>query len=170
MPQTEVSLSSRLAGSADQNLLLDLINRAFAAEAAIFRHLERTDSGEIAQLLQTGTFLVVESDGQPAGTIYAEIRGEGRAYLGMLAVDPEIRNRGVGHHLLDVGEGFCRSQGCTIVEALALASKTALVEAYQRCGYRIVGRIPFDRPELIVRPTTMVQLEKDLTLPVETTA
>lgn len=93
--------------------------------------------------------------------IYAEIQGNGRGHLGLLAVDPKMRRRGVGKQLLLAGEQFCRERGCGTVEGTVVSLRTDLLDRYMRRGYRVTGQFSLEHPSLGGK-CDLVQVEKNL--------
>lgn len=155
------SLYSRLATPADLDLLVCFINETFVHDN-YFKRTTRTSHELIAGYLKKGQFLLLEEDGKLIGLIYAELRGEERGYLGMLAVDPEKQRSGIGRQLLQAGEDFCREHGCRVVDASVVSLRPDLVTRYQQLGYRVVGEAPYERPEVLLQPCHFILLEKDL--------
>ncbi len=81
-----------IATAADRDRIIPVVNAAFAVED--FFEVPRTDQQDMAELMQTGTFLILEDDtvlkdevGRVNASIYVELRGE-RGYFGMLARRP----------------------------------------------------------------------------------
>jgi len=145
----------------DLDSLVSFINGSFLDENP---HLirGRSDTEEIAHLLEIGHFLLIEEEGQIAGSIYAEIRGDGRGYLGLLAVSPERRRSGMGRRLIRAGEQFCREQGCRLIEGNVVNLRPDLLERYQRYGFRVVGEVPGVLRDRVDRDYNLILLEKDL--------
>jgi GNAT superfamily N-acetyltransferase len=82
---------------------------------------------------QTGTaFLAVVSD-ELVGfcTVYLDlesVRFGQRAWVNDMAVHPQQRSQGVGHHLLDAARGWARDNGATVIQ---LDSGPARAEAHR---------------------------------------
>jgi N-acetylglutamate synthase-like GNAT family acetyltransferase len=110
----EQKFYSRIATTQDLNGIVTLINRAFANENP-YLLTDRTDLDEIRGLMQKGHLLLREEAGKLIALIYAEIRGQSRAYLGLLVVEPTKRRTGIGKQLLLAGEHFCRQHGVAVV-------------------------------------------------------
>jgi predicted N-acetyltransferase YhbS len=104
---------SRIATAQDLDGIVTLINRAFADENP-YLLADRTDLDEIRGFMQKGHFLLREEEGKLIALIYAEIRGQSRAYLGLLVVESTKRRQGIGKQLLLAGEDFCRQHGCPV--------------------------------------------------------
>ena len=153
---------SRIAEPADRDALTMFINKAFAKDQYPFKDRARTNIEEIAEHLETGYFLLVETEGKLAGAIYVEFRDDQRGYLAMLTVGPDHQRQGLGKRLRESAEQFCRDHGCRTVEAVVLASKSDLVAMYQREGYRISGEVPYEQPEILAEPSSLLLIEKEL--------
>jgi GNAT superfamily N-acetyltransferase len=152
---------SRIATAQDLDSIVKLINYAFADENPYLLD-NRTDAEEIGSLMQKGSFLLREEAGEMIALIYAEIRGQGRAYLGFLVVDPAKRRDGVGKQLLLAGEDFCRQHGCRVVEGTVINHRPDLLERYKRRGFRIISETPGDRPSHVAGGYSLFLIEKDL--------
>jgi GNAT superfamily N-acetyltransferase len=150
----------REATAADVPALVALINAAFAVEWA-FINRDRTSAAEILGLLATGTFLVVE--GLPSdidACVYLERRGA-RVYLGMLAVQPARRKRGLGRRLMMESEARCRAWGCTGIDIRIVNRRTELPPMYVHLGFVDRGTAPFEDP-LLTKPCHFMLMSKDL--------
>jgi len=64
----------RLAKRADAEGIVIVINRAFRSAEGSFVEDDRVDLKGVLKLLDTGTFLLAESDGQLKGVVYVELR------------------------------------------------------------------------------------------------
>jgi N-acetylglutamate synthase-like GNAT family acetyltransferase len=149
---------TRIATLHDLNSVVALINHAFLDENKFARG-ERTNSDEIKSHMQKGHFLLFEEEKQLLGVIYAEIRGDGQGYLGLLAVDPKMRRRGIGKQLHLAGEQFCRERGCRTVEGTVVSLRTDLLARYMSRGYRVTGQFSLEHPSLGGK-CNLVQVEK----------
>ncbi|WP_158944845.1 GNAT family N-acetyltransferase [Granulicella sp. S190] len=107
-------------------------------------------------------FLLLEEQDELIGLIYVELRENGHAYHGLLAIHPEKQSRGIGRQLLQTAWNFCRSNGCTVADAEVVNLRPDLIERYQRLGFKIVGEAPYHRPEILLQPCHFVLIQKDL--------
>jgi GNAT superfamily N-acetyltransferase len=154
-------LFSRIATTHDLGSLVSLINQAFLDENP---HLTkgRSSTEEIAHCLEIGHFLLTEEEGEIVGLIYAEIRGQGRGYLGLLSVDPTKRRSGIGTQLLRAGEQFCKQHGCRLIEGTVINLRPDLLERYKRYGFRVAGEVSGDHRDRVDRDYSLILIEKDL--------
>lgn len=154
-------VTARLATAADIPRLLDVINAAYGDAEGHFVRGPRIDEAELSRRMASGLFLVSDSaDGSLAACVYLRIDG-GRAYLGLLAVDPRLQKRGIGGTLLDEAEAYCASRGCVAIDIDVVNLRTELLPRYEARGFRRTGSIPFDDPRL-TRPAHFVTMTKDL--------
>jgi ElaA protein len=77
------------------------------------------------------THIVAVADGRVAGTCRLLFRGA-VARLGRLAVEPELRGRGVAGRILDEADRVARNRGA---ELIALHAQTYALELYSDHGY-----------------------------------
>jgi len=155
-----VSPSVRRAGAADLPALARLINRAYEVEA-FFVDGERTAPAELADLATRGHFLVLDgADGELAAAVYVRVDDDCGS-LALLAVAPELQQRGLGHRLIAVVEAMCAALGCRAVTLDVVNLRDDLAVFYRHLGYREVGTAPYDqRPAR--RPCHIVRMEKAL--------
>jgi ribosomal protein S18 acetylase RimI-like enzyme len=158
-----LSASVRRATAADAPALADLVNRAYAIER-FFVDGDRTDAAEIARMMTTGTFVVLEQPGALAAAAYVESRGashrpQAAGWLGMLAVRPELQGLGLGKRLVGVAEAMCEAAGCRTVQLRVINLREELGRWYRSLGYREVGTSPYaHRP--VKRPVHFVDMAK----------
>lgn len=157
----ELRSYSRMATEEDVPSMVSLVNRAFADDNP-FLLTNRIDTDEIRGLMQKGHFLLLEAAGTMLSLIYAEIRDEGRGYLGLLVVDPTKHRSGLGGQMLCAGEEFCRERGCRVVEGTVIDRRPDLLERYQRFGFRVVGELRGDRSGHVEGGYSLILIEKDL--------
>jgi GNAT superfamily N-acetyltransferase len=151
----------RIATDQDLESIVALINHAFADENPYLLK-DRTGLDEIRDFMHKGRFLLWEEEGKLIALIYAEIRGQGRGYLGLLSVDPTKRRDGVGRQLLLEGEDFCRNHGCRFVEGTVINKRPDLLDRYKRRGFRVVSETPGDRLGHVEGGYSLILIEKDL--------
>lgn len=152
--------SVRRATTADLPALARLINRAHVVEQS-FAEGERTGPAELAAMAERGHFLVLDGrPGELAASVYVRVE-DGRGWLSMLAVAPELQRRGLGHRLVAVVEALCAALGCAVVTLDVVNLREELTPFYRHLGYRAVGTAPFDhRP--VRRACHLVRMEKAL--------
>lgn len=160
------TLSARLASPADLPALRCL------ADAAI-RELQRPflDAQQIAsstalmgidtQLVEDGTYFVVEAEGALAGcggwsrraTLYGGDRAPGRdaalldpardaARVRAMYTHPGHTRKGVGRLILGLCEAAARAEGFQTAELMATLAGEPL---YRACGYQVLDRLADDR-------------------------
>jgi aminoglycoside 6'-N-acetyltransferase I len=145
-----------------------VIRRASPADAPIYRRLrlelwphitEAENLAEAALALaapRQAVFLAEAPRGEPLGFAEVALRpmAEGCStgpvgYLEGWYVRPEARHRGVGRRLMEAGEEWARTQGCTAMASDTEIGNVASEEAHQRLGYEIVVRMIAFRKSLI---------------------
>jgi GNAT superfamily N-acetyltransferase len=160
------TLTHRLATRADLAALTALMEAAIAelqkpflsaAEIAASRTIMGLDS----QLVDDGTYFLVEADGTLAGcggwsrraTLYGGDASPGRnaalldpardaARVRAMYTSPTFTRRGVGRLVLGLCEDAARSEGFTRAELMATLAGEPL---YRACGYAPVERLADDR-------------------------
>jgi GNAT superfamily N-acetyltransferase len=136
----------RQATSDEAPALLALINRAFAVEKFFVDH-ERITAEQLDGYLASGAFFLLEGDDTaPAASLYFEQRGD-RAYVGMLAVDPDRQGQGIGRQMMAFAEQHARALGCGGVDIRVVNLREELPPFYRSLGYVETGRSePVDDP------------------------
>ena len=72
-----------------------------------------------------------------------------KLYLGMLTVNPELQNSGIGRKLLEFAEQHAITLKLNVIEMTVISVRSELIAWYQRQGYRDTGRrepFPMDDP------------------------
>jgi ribosomal protein S18 acetylase RimI-like enzyme len=132
----------RTAASAEAELLLAVMRRAFAEYRGVLRPESSVfveTAALIAEKLAGGGGYLALKGGTPVGCIIAEIKGD-RGYLGRLAVDPAQRRQGLARHLMLAGEGFARARGLKTAEVQVRIALTGNIALFQALGYRETAR------------------------------
>jgi GNAT superfamily N-acetyltransferase len=158
-----LSASVRRAVPSDARALAELVNRAYAVEG-FFVEGQRTNADEIARLIGSGTFLVLEHGDTPAlaGAVYVEPRAEG-GYFGMLSVAPEVQGMGLGTRLVRIAEAMCEAMGAPTVRLQIVNLREELGRWYRSLGYREVGTQPYThRP--VKKPCHFVEMHKEFAI------
>ena len=151
----------RYAEKADTAALVALIERAYRGENAAGKwtseaHLltgPRTSVEEIDGLIARDEtrFLIAEIDGQLAGCCLLQglppEPGEkiNAAYFGMFAINPDAHGGGLGKKVIAEAERRVQDLWqCNQMVMTVINVRTALIEWYERRGYRLTGAtLPF---------------------------
>jgi ribosomal protein S18 acetylase RimI-like enzyme len=163
---TSIATSVRRARSSDTAALTALVNRAFAVER-VFLDGDRTTAEEIASLIASGCFLVLEYAGGIGAAVLVYGPGQhpgvppSHAYLGMLSVQPELQGMGLGVRLVRVAEAMAEAAGATSMSLRIINLREELSRWYRSLGYREVGTAPFTHQSL-KRPAHFIDMAKPL--------
>jgi len=162
----------RLAGPADVGNLHTLVERAYRGDSARrgWTHEadllddERTSAVDLAATISAPDkrVLLAERQGQLVGTVTVIDLGGGKAYLGMLCVDPEVQAAGIGRTLIAESERMAaRDFGARTMEMTVIDRRTDLIAWYERRGYHRTGEVrPF--PVLVPVDFAMAVLERSI--------
>ena len=124
----------------------------------------RTSEAEIAAIVAAPEkrMLLAERDGALVGTVTITDLGDGRAYLGMLCVDPAVQAAGLGRALISQVEALAAQDfGAQIMEMTVIDARSELIAWYERRGYVRSDEIrPFPLPMDV--PYLMVVLERPI--------
>lgn len=175
-----MTLTHRLARREDLDALRALMDAAIAELQKPFLNegqvaSSRTIMGLDTQLIEDGTYFVVETDGELAGcggwsrraTLYGGDQSPGRnatlldpskdaARVRAMYTHPRHVRKGVGRLILSLCEEAARREGFTRVELMATMAGEPL---YRACGYEGLERILDDRGGA---PVPMVRMTKAL--------
>lgn len=125
---------------------------------------ERTSEAELAGVVgdAANRVLLAAVDGQLVGTVTITDLGGGRAYLGMLCVDPALQGEGLGRALMaDAEDTAVEAFGAHVMEMTVIDARAELIAYYERRGYVRSGEVrPF--PVAGDHGFAMVVLERDL--------
>lgn len=149
----------RVASTSDAPALASLINAAFQVEA-FFKIGDRTSTEEVLELMRDGEFLVLEDAEGLAGCVYLTINKDGRAYFGMLSIDPSRQGRGFGRRLVDAAEARGRERGCRHMDIHIVNLREELPPFYRKFGYVEQGTLPFPSMERASRPCHFIVMTK----------
>jgi len=159
MESIALSASVRRATPGDAAALADLVNRAYAIEA-FFVDGDRTNAGELARMMETGTFVVLDQASR-ADSLAAAVYVESRGYFGMLAVRPELQGAGLGRRLVGIAEGLCEAAGAREMHLRIINLREELGRWYRSLGYREIGTSPYEH-RATKRPCHFVDMAKPL--------
>jgi predicted N-acetyltransferase YhbS len=153
--------SIRIATPADAAKITSVINSAFHIAEGFFIDGNRITQTEVEQLLAKGAFLLAEADGELDGCVYVELRGE-RSYLGLLSVDPERQQGGLGSLLMNEAENYCRERGSRFMDILIVSLREELPPFYRKRGYVENGTTPFPPDVETKLPCHFINMSKPL--------
>ncbi|MCA1576211.1 MAG: GNAT family N-acetyltransferase [Acidobacteria bacterium] len=151
----------RIADSADDEKITEVINAAFKIAEEFFVDGNRITLEEVQRHRASGAFLIAESDDAIDGCVYVEPRGE-RAYLGLLSVDPARQQGGLGSRLMEAAEEYCRERGARFMDIYIVNLRTELPVFYERRGYVENGTTPFPADVPTKQPCHFINLTKPL--------
>ncbi len=155
------SVRVRSAELEDAEGITSVVNSAFRPAEGFFIDEDRIDVVSVRNLLNTGKFLLAEREGVLIGCVYVEPRGN-RAYLGLLAVDPERQNSGLGSLLMDAAEDYCRGLSCHFMDIYTVNLREELLGFYHRRGYVETGTSPFPTGIKTKLPVHFIEMSKPL--------
>ena len=160
-PMTQMKPGIRIATPEDAEKITRVINSAFRVAEEFFIDGNRITQTEVEELLGKGAFLLAETDGEVNGCVYVEPRGE-RSYLGLLSVDPDRQQGGVGSLLMNEAENYCREHGSSFMDILIVSLREELPAFYAKRGYVENGTTPFP-PDLETKiPCHFINMAKSL--------
>lgn len=166
-----IALNHRLARLEDLDALRSLINTAISELQKPFLDdsqiaSSRTIMGLDTQLIEDGTYFIVESDGKIAGcggwsrraTLYGGDQSPGRSAVPLdpktdaarvraMYTHPDHVRRGIGRLILGLCEAAAASEGFRTVELMATMAGEPL---YRACGYEAIERVEDDRGGIAV--------------------
>jgi ribosomal protein S18 acetylase RimI-like enzyme len=171
-------MSVSKASISDLSALLILVNttyrgesskKGWTSESSLLAGEIRIDEEILTGYLTNQAISVLKytnSDHQIVGCVYLEKKEE-KLYLGMLAVNPDLQNGGIGRLLLQGAEEHAKQINCNTISMTVIKDRTELIAYYQRRGYLLTGgKFPFPveyhkygRP---LKEIILLEMEKDL--------
>lgn len=145
----------RAATAADLEALHALVHAAYRGDSARrgWTHEAdlldggRIDHAALNDAVSTPGQAVIagEIEGRLAACVHVADRGEGVAYLGMLAVDPALQAGRLGRRIMTAAEDWARSRfDARRMEMTVIVQRDELIAWYERRGYRRTGEVrPF---------------------------
>jgi predicted N-acetyltransferase YhbS len=140
--------------------IVTLVHRAFAQ----YRGKLEPESGALTETvdslrkrLEKNRLFLAEDDGRISGAVFATQKGDA-VYLDRLAVDPEVRCRGIARRLIETVEAHAREAGAARITLGVRLILQHNIEYFQRWGFVETGRqthAGFDAP-------TSMDMEKRL--------
>lgn len=136
----------------DLAAVADLVNRAYrglSAEAGWTHeaHLlggQRTDEASLRADLAAKPGAVIltlrqETWDRPFASVWLEPLANDTWLLGMLTVDPDRQDGGIGRALLDTAQAYVRARGGRAIKMTVIEGRDTLIAWYGRRGYAPTG-------------------------------
>ncbi|TXH30055.1 MAG: GNAT family N-acetyltransferase [Cyclobacteriaceae bacterium] len=115
----------------------DLLDGTRIDEAALRELIEKPDT----------VILTYREAGKLLGCVELRLQ-EGKLYLGMLSVKPDIQGKGVGKKLMQAAEDYAAQQNLNTIMMTVISVRNELIDWYIRHGYQLTGeRKPFVVPD-----------------------
>lgn len=162
----------RLAQPDDAEMITTVINSAFRIAEEFFVEGDRVDLSSVLNFLNSGKFLLAESEGTLLGCVYVEprhldsnrpsIQAQERAYLGLLSVDPRHQQSGMGTLLMEAAEDYCRELGLEFMDIKVVSLREELFGFYRKRGYVETGTSPFPAEVETRLPCHFIDMSKPL--------
>jgi ribosomal protein S18 acetylase RimI-like enzyme len=109
--------------------------------------------------------LTCRQEHQLIGCVFLQ-KQKSKMYLGMLTVDPELQDKGLGKLLLKKAEEHAVDKGCDTIMITVITKRLELIDWYKRRGYTETGEVkPFpDDPKfgLPKEPLSFCVMEKQI--------
>ena len=156
-----MSLPIRIATAADAPQITAVINAAFRIAEGFFIESKRITEAEVEESLAKGAFLLAENGEKLLGCVYVEMRGT-RSYLGLLSVDPECQQSGLGSLLMNEAERYCRERGSQFMDILIVHLREDLPPFYKKRGYTENGTSGFPADVETLVPVHFINMSKPL--------
>ena len=153
----------RFGEPADTTALVNLINVAFLPEQVAIEG-DRINAEKLQPFFANGKFLVLEDADGLAGCAYAELRG-GRGYIGLLALRPQLKGRGLGRHLMTQAEDYLAGAGCEAADLRTISARNDLVPMYEHLGYKETGTAAMPSEIPLKIPCHFITMSKTLRPP-----
>ena len=144
-------MNIRFGGKDDLPALLALVQSAYRGDSARkgWTHEadllegQRTDLAALAQIVadpRQRILIATDATGALAGCVNITALDGGKAYLGMLSVDPDRQAGGLGRMLLEAAEAAAVSEfGAQAMEMTVIRQRAELIAWYERRGYALTG-------------------------------
>lgn len=168
-PEYIIKRSATVADIARLHALVESAYRGETARAGWTHEADmiegpRTDPATLQGLIESAEeeIFVAEQGGRIIGCVQVSSKGDGLAYLGLLAVDPGLQASGLGKQMIAFAEQQAGVRfGAVAMEMTVVSRRPELIAYYERRGYVATGEMrPF--PIVVVPPLELKVLRKAL--------
>jgi N-acetylglutamate synthase-like GNAT family acetyltransferase len=149
----------RTATKADAENITALINLAFSQAEIFFVEEDRVTLEDVIEYIDKGEFLLAEDNASLLGCVYLEPRGE-RTYLGLLSVNPNLQQSGIGSLLMAEAEDRCRQRDAKYIDILIVNLRDELPNFYKKRGYVETGTSSFPTEVKTKLPCHFINMSK----------
>jgi GNAT superfamily N-acetyltransferase len=157
------SVQVRIAKREDAERIMVIINSAFRRAEEFFIDGDRIDLESVLNYLDTGKFLLAESEHLLVGCVYVQPhRPLDRAYLGLLSVEPAHQQSGLGSLLMEAAEDYCQGLSCRYIDIKVVNLREDLPAFYRRRGYVETGTSAFPADLETKLPVHFIEMSKTL--------
>ncbi len=154
-----LAISVRRATPQDAVALSQLVNDCYRVEQ-FFVDGDRTNPDEIAGMMSSGVFLVLEHAKGLAAAVYLE-RRDAALYFGMLSVRADLQGLGLGTRLVRIAEAMGEAMGASEVTLKIVNLREELGRWYRSLGYRDGATAPYTH-RAVKQPCHFVEMWKPL--------
>ncbi len=129
----------------------------------------RVDEERLKEFIQKKDSMLLkylDDENKIIGCVHLEKHGY-KLYLGMLTVQPELQNRGLGKEMMKEAESQAKAVNCSAVYMSVLTDRRILMEWYIKHGYKNTGvKKPFPSHDkrfgIPKKPLEFILLEKSI--------
>lgn len=150
----------RFGEPADTDALVELVNVAFRPEQIAIEG-DRINAEKLRAFFAKGKFFLLEDCAGLAGCVYVEVRGS-RGYIGLLALRPELKGRGLGRLLMARAEAHLAAAGCEAADLRTISARKDLVPMYKHLGYQVTGTAQMPPEVPLKAPCHFIVMSKPL--------
>ncbi len=150
----------REATADDVDVIVSLINRAFAVES-FFKSGDRINPEMLRQMMQDGKFLLLNEKNETVACVFVKVTGE-RGYLGTLSVNPDRQKSGLGTRMMREAEDYFRAAGCKAVDIRLVNLRAELPAIYRKFGFVETGTQSAKVIKSATRPIHFITMSKEL--------
>lgn len=138
---TDAQIITKLLNSAYRG---EVSKKGWTTEADLIAGEQRTNTEEVEKLiLQKDSVFIIYINQSVNGCVNLQWHGN-KIYLGMLSVNPDLQNSGVGKKLLQASEEYAKYKNAAAIYMTVIDVRKELIDWYKRHGYADTGeRKPF---------------------------
>lgn len=104
---------------------------------------QRIDAEKIEELINTEDSVIVVAEDDDTGRLLGCVhlhKQDSQCSLGMLTVDPQLQNKGIGKMLIQEAEAFAQFWDCTEIAMTVISVRKELLAWYEGLGFKNTGK------------------------------